>query len=189
MARKRGVTFDDVVDAAAAIADARGVLAVSPSAVAAAVGVRPPSLYAHVAGAEGLRRALADRSTTMLTAALQRASDTATAPLGQLEAMCHAYRHFARTHPGLHEALLPAPDPAEEPERAAEAMATVLVIAEPLTALGIDADTHVDLIRMLRALLHGFLDLELRGGFGLADPVERSFDTAIGLALAAIVDR
>ncbi len=37
--------------------------------------------------------------------------------------------------------------------------------------------------------LHGFVDLELRGGFGLSDPVERSFAHAVDLIVDTLVSR
>ena len=63
------------------------------------------------------------------------------------------------------------------------------VISAVLGQLGIDAGRHVDLIRTLRAVLHGFVDLELGGGFGLANPVDASFDVAVDLVLGAIEAR
>ena len=61
------------------------------------------------------------------------------------------------------------------------------VAAEVLTRLGIPPSRHVDLVRTLRAVLHGFVDLELGGGFGLADPVDASFETAVDLVVQALV--
>ena len=50
MARKVGIRVDDVVEAAATVADAEGLEAVTLARVAAVLGVRSPSLYAHVDG-------------------------------------------------------------------------------------------------------------------------------------------
>ena len=186
MARRHGFTVADVVDAAVAVADRDGIGAATPSAVAAALGVRTPSLYAHVEGAAGLRHALARRAHEGLGAALAEAGAGDEPPLERLAAICRAYRAFAVEHPGLYQALLPTPRPDRDPEVAALAAEIVGVVAAPLADLGVPAEQHVDLVRALRAMLHGFADLELHGGFGLADPVDRSFDAAVALVLDAV---
>jgi AcrR family transcriptional regulator len=187
MARKAGLTRADVVEAAAVLADAGGPSAVTLSAVAAAVGVRSPSLYAHVDGLTGLRRAVALAAMVQLTDRLRLAAASEPDPGERLRALARAYRAFALQHPGRYALLLPVPRPADDPEGAATAAATVTVIAGALTDLGIDEDRHVDLVRTLRATLHGFVDLEHGGGFGLSDPVERSFEAAVDLLVAALV--
>ena len=77
---RAGLDADRVVDAAARIADAEGLDAVSLARVAAALGVRPPSLYNHVEGHGGLLRRLAVRGVRELTAALR---DAAVGSLGR----------------------------------------------------------------------------------------------------------
>ena len=186
MARKAGLTRDQVVDAAAALADRAGLPAVTLTTVAETVGVRAPSLYAHVDGVEGLRRALAARAAGVLAERMAAAAGGEPDPRAALRAVAHAYRRFARDHPGLYASLLPAPRPAEDPEAAAAAAAPVVVVAGVLQQLGVPADRHVDLVRTLRAVLHGFVDLELGGGFGLADPVDASFDVAVQVVVTAV---
>jgi len=56
---RQGLDRTRVVGAAAALADAEGLEAVTLARVAAGVGVRPPSLYVHVAGRDALRREIA----------------------------------------------------------------------------------------------------------------------------------
>ena len=103
-----------------------------------------------------------------------------------LRAVAHEYRAFAHEHPGLYAALLPVPRMDKDPEGAAVAARSVGVTAALLTRLGISSERHVDLIRMLRAMLHGFVDLELGHGFGLDDPIDTSFQAAVDLVIAAI---
>jgi AcrR family transcriptional regulator len=71
---RRGLDRDRVVDAAVAIADADGLEAVTLARVAAALGVKPPSLYNHVDGRDALVRAIAVRALGELTDALRRAA-------------------------------------------------------------------------------------------------------------------
>ena len=71
---RAGLDRERVVDAAIAIADDEGLHAVSLARVAAALGVRPPSLYKHVDGRDALLRAIAVRSVRELTDALRAAA-------------------------------------------------------------------------------------------------------------------
>jgi AcrR family transcriptional regulator len=185
--RKVGVTFAQVVDAAAAVADEhRGAAASTPTAVAERLGVKTPSLYAHVEGAAGLRRLVARRAHAALYAALVEATSSAGTPVEQLRQLCYAYRGFAHRHPGLYDALLPVPTTDDDPDGAAVALDAVEVISAPLAALHLDPDRRIATIRWMRALLHGFVDLELSGGFGLSESIEESFEYAVDLVVATI---
>ena len=54
------------------------------------------------------------------------------------------------------------------------------MLADVLAGYGIEGeDAVVDAIRFLRSALHGFVALELAGGFAMARPVETSFDVLV----------
>ena len=221
MARKVGLTLDDVVAAAADVADRDGLDAVTLATVAGALGVKAPSLYAHVAGLDGLRRELGREGARRLGAAMDRAlaevasddggtrrrstgsgpdarrgrgsarrtgspSTSSAHPADALRAVAHAYRRFAHEHPGLYAAMLPAPDPTTDPEAAADFAGAITAPVQVMDGFGLPPGATIDAVRTVRALLHGFVDLELRGGFGLPDPVDDTFDHAIDLAVAAL---
>jgi AcrR family transcriptional regulator len=186
MGRKVGLTRAQVVAAAAAVADKRGLAEVSLASIAAALGVRTPSLYAHVDGLAGLRRDLAHRAHERLAVHLAAAASGEPDPVASLRAIAQAYRAFARTHPGLYAALLPAPSAETDPEGAARAAEPVRVMVTALAGLGISPDRHLALVHTLRAVLHGFVDLELGRAFGPADPVDASFETALDLVILAL---
>jgi AcrR family transcriptional regulator len=182
---KRGLTADAVLDAAAALADAEGLEAATPSTVAARLGIRTPSLYHYFDGAEGLRRALALRGAGALAEAL-RAAAIGRAGRAAVRAIAHAYRDFARRHPGLYAALLPAPRPGADEALYAALGASVGVVAAVLAELGVSSRRAVPVIRALRSLLHGFVTLERDGGFGMPEDVDASFDAAVELFLRAL---
>ena len=186
MGRKVGLTRPQVVAAAAAVADKQGLAEVSLAAVAAALGVRTPSLYAHVDGLAGLRRELAHRASERLAARLAAAARGEPDPVASLRAIGRAYRAFGRAHPGLYAALLPVPPAETDPEGAARAAEPMRVVVAALADLGITPDRHLGLIHTLHAVLHGFVDLELGRGFGLADSVDDSFESALDLVIHAL---
>jgi AcrR family transcriptional regulator len=187
VARKVGVTKAQVVEAAAVVADRDGLGAVTLTTVASALGVKPPSLYAHVEGLAGLRRDLGLAAARELGRRMADAAGAEPDPRAGLRGMCRAYRGFATRHPGRYAAMLPAPRPDVDPAGAATAAAQVAIVATVLERLGIPAARHVDSIRGLRAMLHGFVDLENGGGFGLSDPVDSSFDAAVEVVIDGLV--
>jgi AcrR family transcriptional regulator len=188
MGRKLGLTVEQVVAAAAEVADRDGLHALSLASVASKLGVRSPSLYNHVEGFAGLRRQLTLHASSLLAAELADSIDGLEAT-DALRAIAVQMRSFARRHPGLNESLLPAPTQDEDPEVAAALAESVTVVASVLTAMDIDPMTVIPLIRALRASVHGFVDLELRGGFGLPDDIDDSFTTTVNLVIEAIATR
>ncbi len=185
MGRKLGLTREQVVEAAAEIADRDGLDTLSLASVASTLGVRSPSLYSHVDGLAGLRRQLSIHASDLLTAevtnCVARLESTEA-----LRAIAMQLRSFAHRHPGLYSSFLPAPTPEDDPEVAAALARPVSLVGSVLTGMGIDPATVVPLIRALRASVHGFVHLELSGGFGLPDDVDDSFTTTIDLVIDAI---
>lgn len=184
MGRKAGITTADVTRAAAAIADRDGLAAATLTAVSDRLSIRTPSLYNHVDGLAGLRRLLALHAATALAEAFDAAADGGTAP-ERLRAIADAYRTFAVRHPGLYEALLPAPRPGEDDELYAALAAPAMEVADTLVELGTPPRDAVHLTRVLRSLLHGFVHLETNGGFGMPLDVDDSFELAVDLMVAA----
>jgi AcrR family transcriptional regulator len=171
---RAGLSPTAVTDAAAAIADADGLAAVTLSRLAAHFGVRPPSLYKHVDGLDGVHRALALRGLAAASARLDRAT-VGKARDDALFALAHAYWRFARETPGLYAASLRAARPGENDLAAAgEALlGTVLAVIAGYGVTGTDA---LHATRGLRAIVHGFVSLDLAGGFRLKLDLEESFD-------------
>ena len=185
MGRKLGLTREQVVEAAAEIADRDGLGALSMATLASTLGVRSPSLYNHVDGLSGLRRQLALHASGVLAAELAARVDGLDG-VEALRAIAEQLRSYARRHPGLYNSLLPAPTPQEDPELAAALSEPVTVVATVLVGMDVDPSTVIPLIRALRASIHGFVDLELRGGFGLPENIDDSFTTTIDLVIGAI---
>lgn len=185
MGRKVGLTRNQVVEAAAAIADRDGLDALSLATLASTLGVRSPSLYAHVDGLAGLRRQLTFHAADLLAAELARCVDGFEGAVA-LRAIAEELRSFALRHPGLYATFLPAPTPEEDPEVAAALREPVTVVASVLDGMDVDPTTVIPLIRALRAAVHGFVDIELGGGFGLPDDIDDSFTTTIDLVITAI---
>lgn len=188
MGRKAGLSLVDVVDAAQAIADRDRLEAATLTAIAAELGIKTPSLYNHVEGLEGLRKHLAIRGARILESSFRDAVGELTG-IDALRAICQADREFAAHHPGLYDSFLPAPSEDEDPELYGELASPIFYIAGFLLDMGIAQEEAIHLIRALRAMLHGFLDLEAKRGFGMPLDIDASFAEAVEMMLAGIETR
>ncbi len=170
---RAGLTREKVIAEAAAVVDDLGWERLTLAAVAERTGVRLPSLYKHVESLDALRQGVAALATRELadaltTAAVGRSGSQA------LFAIADAYRDYGRAHPGRYTATIRAPE-AEDAEHVAAAEAALTVIFAVLAGYGVTGDDAVDVTRALRAALHGFVTLELAGGFGLPHDLDHSF--------------
>lgn len=173
MPPRKHIDRQQVLEVSIALADAHGFEAVTLASVAAQLGVRIPSLYNHISGLPGLRHDMAlwglrQLGETMRRAAVGKAGDDAIASIAD------AYRAFARAHPGVYSATLRAASP-DEPDLAAAAQDVLEIVLAVLEPYGFSPDDTLHVIRALRSLLHGFVDLEIAGGFGLALDRDESF--------------
>ena len=191
MGRKLGLTLDDVTDAAVAEAEEVGLDAVGLSSVAARLGIKTPSMYNHVDGVDGLRRLVGcgpprPWPPASKTQPPRRPGGRRRRPATQIRALAAAYRTFAHDHPQLYAAMLPAPDPEVDPDGAAVFAQSVEVVARVFADTGVAEADMIPTIRAFRSTIHGFVDLELRGGFGLPEDADHSFDTAVDIVIAAL---
>jgi AcrR family transcriptional regulator len=184
---RAGLDHDVVVAVAAQIADTEGLDAVSLARVAAAVGVKPPSLYNHVAGRDGLLRGIALLGLGELAATLREAAVGRSGADG-LQATAQAYRAYVLAHPGRYAAgAITAPAPDDDEHQAAGA-AVLEVMRGVLRSWSPDEEQTLHALRGIRSAVHGFASLEAAGGFGIKLDLDTSFEHLIA-ALAAGLGR
>jgi len=188
MARKVGLEHGDVLAAAVAVADEHGIENLNLRDVALRLGVRSPSLYHHVDGLKGLRREIALTAAAELRETLVKAAQDQEGA-GALFAVARAYRDFARQHPGMLGATLPAPHPGEDDELYDALASVAKVLVDILAALGVTDDAAIHAIRTLRSFLHGFVDLEFRGGFGMPVNLEETFETGLQILIEGLLSK
>lgn len=179
-----GLSAERVVIEAEILADEVGLASLSLSALAARLGVQPPSLYKHIAGQDALLSMIAARATSELSDVMRDAAVGQSGP-DAVRAIAHAYRAWARAHPGRYSATLAAPDPADADAYSASTRA-VAVLSGALAGYGLTGNDEIDAIRALRSGLHGFVSLEAAGGFGLPVDVDRSFARLVDALLSAL---
>jgi len=180
---RAGLDPEAIVDAAARLADADGLAALTLARLAATLGVRPPSLYAHVASLEDLRRRLGARGARELAAVMARAA-AGRAGGDALRAVALAYRAYAHAHPGTYAALQRASDLAASDDAVDAARAATEVALAIVRGYGLEGDDAVHAARTIRAALHGFVLIEADDGFAIDLSVEETFERMV-----AILDR
>jgi AcrR family transcriptional regulator len=168
-----------VVAGAAAIADEVGLDRLTLAMVAKRFGVALPSLYKHVSGLDALLQKVSALAVAELAEELVAAA-AGLAGADALRAMASAQRAYAKRHPGRYPAAQRVPDPAD-PAHVSAGEKAVGVSFAVLRGYGLDGDDLVDATRAVRSAVHGFVMLEIAGGFGLPQDVDRSFDRLVGV--------
>lgn len=164
----RRLNRDVVLATAASLADAHGLARVTLGVLARELGVRTPSLYSHIRGADDLRAGLA----ALALGELADRGDRALAGRSGRDALAgwaNAYRDYAREHPGRFEAAgaldVPlTPELAAAGARVAE-QSTAILRAYPLPE---SERTHA--VRLVSGAVRGFVQLEAGGAFGHRGP-------------------
>lgn len=171
--RSRG----EFIATGADLADSIGLDALSLSKVARAAGISTPGAYKHVADITDLRQAIAKQTLRDVTALIQ---DVAAGRSGvdALVAMALALLEWARRHPGRYAALQTAVDHDDE-EYVSLSTELVTAITATLRAYRLTGGDAIDAVRMLRALLHGFIMIELANGFQINLDLADSFERAV----------
>lgn len=172
---RAGLSRDAVIAIAVELVDADPSAPLTLAAVAGRAGVAVPSLYKHIRSLDELRDGVAAVAVTSLADAVEPAV-AGLAGEQALRAAAGAIREFARSHPGLYAAGQPAPGRQASPELEVAAARAVGDIAGVVAQAGVPAARTVDAVRILRSAVHGFVQLESAGGFGLPDDVDASFE-------------
>lgn len=184
MSPRIGLDLPTILQAAAEMADTHGIEEVTLASLAQKLNIRSPSLYNHVHGLPGLRTKLAVYGLEQLLsvttqAAVGRSGDDAVRAIGA------AYVAFARSHPGLYDATLRAPDP-NDPDVQRVGSAIVDLAIRVLNSYDLQGDAAIHAVRGLRSILHGFASLEQRGGFGIPLDLDVSLRLLIDTFIAGI---
>lgn len=181
---RAGLSPQVVVDAAAELADRLGADAVTLAQVADHLGVRTPSLYNHVDGLAGLQRLLTLKALGELEAVVHDAVGDTRGPEA-VAALAHAYRAWAKSRPGLYSYVIPTTE-GGDPEVAPTGARVLELVVDIVASLGPEGEDAVHATRVLRAAIHGFISLELAGGFGLDLDLDESYRVLVGAVIRGI---
>ncbi|KAA2253568.1 TetR family transcriptional regulator [Solihabitans fulvus] len=178
MVSRAGLSQEAVVDAALELVDQDGLDALTLAAVANRTGVATPSLYKHVRNLAALRQLIALRVLDELTerlgaAAMGRSEEDA------IRALMLAYRQYAAERPHRYAALPQKPQP--DAALAAAGGRLVEVFLAVLRGYGLTDSAAIHATRCVRAAVHGFVALEVAGGFGLPEKLDVTYENLIDM--------
>ena len=175
-----------VVSAALELVDEQGSGDLTLAAVARRTGVATPSLYKHVRSLEALQQKVSARVTAELATALSSAVAGRSGP-DAVQSLARAYRDYALSHPRRYPLTQRVPD-SQDPEHVAAAELAVQTVFAALRGYGLAGDEAIHATRVARSALHGFVSLEVNGGFGLPQDVGRSFERLVRALQVALGD-
>ncbi|MET7697832.1 WHG domain-containing protein [Streptomyces sp. NPDC005485] len=164
---RAGLNTERLVQAGAELADEVGFDQVTVSALARRFDVKVASLYSHLKNSQDLKTGIALLALEELA---DRAADALAGRAGKdaLAAFANVYRDYAREHPGRYAAAQLRLDPqaaaASAGGRHAQMTRAILRgydLTEP-------DETHA--VRLLGSVFHGYVSLEMAGGFSHSAP-------------------
>ena len=167
-----------IVTTAQRLIEQEGVEQLSLARLAAALGIRAPSLYRHVASKSALIRAVNQLTLDELFVTFAAATATPlTTPQAQLTAILASYRSFALAHPQVYILAFTTTDPQERPE--AQLLERKVLPFQAIMAQVTGEAKSLAALRGALALVHGFVMLELKGQLQREGDVGEAFAAAL----------
>ncbi len=184
MSHRIGLDRPAVVEAAAKLVDEESIDQLSLGRLAERLGIRTPSLYNHIAGLPGLKRDLTLYSLRELRDRLTHAT-IGKSRSEAIVALADAYRAYAREAPGRYSLTQQAPDPNDQ-EWSAMGQQLIEIVQAILAPYKLREEDAIHAIRSLRSIVHGFISLEVAGGFKMPVKLDESFHWLINLFITGL---
>ncbi len=164
---RAGLTTERLVRAGADLADEVGFDQVTVSALARRFDVKVASLYSHLKNSQDLRTRIALLALEELA---DRAADALAGRAGRdaLAAFADVYRDYARAHPGRYAAARLRLDP--ETAAASAGVRQAQMMRAILRGYDLPEPDQTHAVRLLGSVFHGYVSLELAGGFSHSSP-------------------
>ena len=152
---KVGLDKKTIIEAAANMADERGIANVTLKVLATELGVKSPSLYKHFSGGlDELNKELMLYGWRLLEADITRAA-IGKSKDNAVRAICLAYREFVAKHKGVFEAMQWY-NMYQSEEHLQASQGTLIVLFQVLEAYGVTDEQKVHIARMISGFLQGF---------------------------------
>ncbi|MET8135137.1 WHG domain-containing protein [Streptomyces sp. NPDC005251] len=164
---RAGLNAERLTRAGAELADEVGFDQVTVSALARRFDVKVASLYSHVKSSHDLK-------TRIALLALDELADQGAAALAgragkdALTAFANIYRDYAREHPGRYSAAQLRLDP--ETAAASAGVKHAQMMRAILRGYDLTEPDQTHAVRMLGSVFHGYVSLEMGGGFSHSAP-------------------
>ncbi|MFD8689129.1 TetR/AcrR family transcriptional regulator [Streptomyces sp. NPDC059651] len=181
---RAGLSAERLVRAGAELADEVGFEQVTVSALARRFDVKVASLYSHLKNSHDLKTGIA------LLALEELADRGASALAGRagkdaLSAFADVYRDYAREHPGRYTAAQFRLDP--EAAAASAGGRHARMTRAILRGYDLTEPDQTHAVRLLGSVFHGYVSLEMQGGFSHSAPDSQESWTRVVDALDALL--
>lgn len=182
---KRGLDSQTILNAAAELAEEKGLENVSLLQVAEKLGVKSPSLYNHLSGLKELSSGIAKVAIHRLEDAVRSAA-VGRSKKNALVAIASAYRKFAKENPELYKAILRFPDCRDQSVQEA-GHSVVRILYQVMESYHYSKEETIHFVRGFRSALHGFVSLEEAGFFQSTEAdVDKSYEQLISRLIATL---
>ncbi|MGW0904406.1 TetR/AcrR family transcriptional regulator [Streptomyces sp. NPDC002853] len=164
---RAGLTAERLAQAGAELADEVGFEQVTVSALARRFDVKVASLYSHLKNSQDLK-------TRIALLSLEELADRGAAALAgragkdALTAFADVYRDYAREHPGRYAAARLRLDP--KTAAASAGVRHAQMTRAILRGYDLTETDQTHAVRMLGSVFHGYVSLEMAGGFSHSEP-------------------
>ena len=178
MARRKGQSLGrkDVVAAALACVEEDGPESLNVNRVAQRLGIRTPSLYNHVDGADDLRRALVleilERASRNV---VPEGSTTFSSPRDFVTALAVGLRNFALENANLYLFMMAAPVQWDADPFAPTWARAMSEMNQAMVGYGYEGLQALHAARFTHATIQGYIRLELRGSWERQGHEDESF--------------
>lgn len=172
-----------IVEAARKLLESKGRDGVSMNDVAAAVGVRAPSLYRRFQGRAAILEAVELSLWRKLGRTLAE-SAVSHRPSETLRSQARAFRAFAKAHPNGYSLMFDARS--RHTEEATRARDAALVPALPAITALVGRGKELAAASVLTPFLHGFVSMELGAAFRQGDGLDAAFELGIATILRGL---
>jgi AcrR family transcriptional regulator len=164
---RAGLTAERLTQAGAELADEVGFDQVTVSALARRFNVKVASLYSHLKSSRDLKTRIALLALEELA---DRAADALAGRSGKdaLTAFANVYRDYAHEHPGRYDAARFRLDP--ETAAAGAGGRHAQMTRAILRGYDLTEPDRTHAVRLLGSVFHGYVSLELAGGFSHSAP-------------------
>lgn len=184
MPRQQKISKTEIIEKVLFLTDKKGAETFTVQGLARGLGIKAPSLYNHVSGLSSLRQAVSARVHADLTEAI-KARVGSKAGSNAIFALSKAYRQYAKRYPGRYRLVTAFPS-----RRSRDWNTFFLglrdIFFEAFKDYGLNERDTRSAARALRSMLHGFVVLELNGGWSQVVDMDSSFNDCISLFTTAL---
>lgn len=178
MARRKGQSLGrkDVVAAGLACIQEEGPEALNVNRVAHRLGIRTPSLYNHVDGADDLRRAVVLEVLERAGREIVFSEEDQQNPRTFIRALAHGLRRFAIANANLYLFMMAAPVKWDTQPFSPHWSRNMEAFSNSVQGFGFSGVEHLHAARFALASIQGFIRLELRGSLAEGGHEDASFE-------------